>query len=546
MSGSRPSEFDADAAIVGAGPVGLAAALALADAGQRVLLIESGGARFDAAAQTLGDAEIVDPSRHAPMALATRRAFGGTSALWGGRAVPFDPQDFEPRPAAPGASWPIGADAALAHLGEACALLDCGPPAFGRAWPGAQGTLDGLDLTRLERWCAQPDLRKARGRAARHERITVLLDTTVVAVEIGEGRAASLRALRDGAELRLSPRSIVLACGGLETARLLLASREDRPQLFGGPDGALGRFYMGHLFGSIADLVFLREGADAEFLFAKDGSGRYARRRLALDAATQARLGLLNMAAWPEPPPIHDSRHGDAILSLAFLALAAPLLGPRLAPEAIRLRKIGPAPRRVAPHLWNALRGAPRAAAFAARFLAARYGSDVRLPGFFILNRARRYELHHHAEHLPRADSRATLSDARDALGRRRLRVDLRFGVEDARSVVGTIEAMAERLSAAGLARVEWRVPPEARIDAVLAQASDGFHQIGTARMSRDPRQGVVDADARVHGVANLFLAGSAIFPSSGQANPTLTAVALALRLAAHLKAEQLRLPEAA
>jgi len=99
------------------------------------------------------------------------------------------------------------------------------------------------------------------------------------------------------------------------------------------------------------------------------------------------------------------------------------------------------------------------------------------------------------------------------------------------------------RLAEAGIARIEHRLPEGERTAAVLAQASDGFHQIGTARMADDPRDGVVDRDARVHGVANLFLAGSAILPSSGQANPTLLAVALAARLVEHLKGTVKRLP---
>jgi choline dehydrogenase-like flavoprotein len=101
-------------------------------------------------------------------------------------------------------------------------------------------------------------------------------------------------------------------------------------------------------------------------------------------------------------------------------------------------------------------------------------------------------------------------------------------------------------MRAAGIAHLDYGVPPEERVAKVLAQASDGFHQIGLARMSSSEREGVVDTNARVYGTSNLFLAGSAIFPSSGQANPTLTAVALAARLAVHLKTAQLALPATA
>jgi len=255
---------------------------------------------------------------------------------------------------------------------------------------------------------------------------------------------------------------------------------------------------------------------------------------------------VLNMAAWPEPPPLDDPRHRSGILSLAYLALRAPVVGRMLSPEAIRLRKVGTGPLRLGAHARNIVKDIFGSSRQAAEFLFARYRSRVRMPGFFVANKAHRYAFSYHGEQLPSVDSAVTLSERTDALGQPRLAIDLRFGAADAASIVKTHELMAERLRASGIGRLEYNMPPEQRAAAVLAQASDGFHQIGTARMSANERDGVVDQNAKVHGVANLFLAGSAIFPSSGQANPTLTAVALAARLAAHLQNAQLSLPTAA
>jgi choline dehydrogenase-like flavoprotein len=217
-----------------------------------------------------------------------------------------------------------------------------------------------------------------------------------------------------------------------------------------------------------------------------------------------------------------------------------------LSPEAIRLRKVGTGPLRFAAHGGNIVRDAWASACQAAAFLTSRYGQRVRMPGFFVLNKAHRYTLNYHGEHLPSADSCVTLSRDTDALGQPRLHVDLRFHEQDALSVVGTHELIDARLRGAGIGRLDYKTPPEERVAVVLSQASDGFHQIGTARMSASERDGIVDADAKVHGVSNLFLAGSAIFPSSGQANPTLTAIALAARLAAHLQGVHRALPEPA
>lgn len=531
----------ADVAIVGIGPVGLKLALDCADAGMRVLLLESGVAGGDATAQALSDAELADPASHAAMGLAMRRGFGGTSALWGGRAVAFDDLDFAARAAVPGAAWPIGTAEVRPWYETACDFLDCGPPVFDEAWPGRAADIDGLRLTALERWCAQPDIARMHGaRVGAHPHITLALGATVLGVLLDEtgGAVRGLDVRHGDTPVTVTAKTYAVAAGGVETARLLMASREDRPALFGGPEGALGRFYMGHLFGSIADIQLTDQSADRLFEFHKDKSGRYVRRRFALDADTQARLGLINAAFWPDLPELYDPRHGSAILSLAYLALATPGIGPRLMSPAIRQRKLGPDKARVGAHVWNTIKGAPGAALFAARFLAARYGGKVRMPGFFVRNGAHRYALHYHSEQTPDAESRVTLADARDALGMKRARIDLRFGESDASSIVASHDALHERLSGAGIGRVVHRVPEGERRRAVLEQASDGFHQIGTARMSAEPKDGVVDRDARVHGVRNLYLAGSAIFPGSGQANPTLLAVALAARLAAQLKGE--------
>ncbi len=514
-------------------------ALDLADAGERVLLLDAGAADGTSGAPP-ARADIVNTASHAAMDLAVATGLGGTSKLWGGRAVPFDAIDFMRRGWIAGTEWPLTADEIRPWYETACRFFDCGPPAFNLPFDAApdDSIMDGLRLGDLERWCARNDMGKVHGERLRsHPNISFLANATVTKIKADAeaGRVTELHIFHNGQPCTVKPRAVVIAAGGIETTRIMLNSQRDAPFLFGGANGPLGRFYMGHAFGSIADIQFLREGYDNQYEFMKDTTGRYVRRRFTLDAQTQARLKLLNMSAWPDLPEIYDPGHGNAILSLAYLALATPVLGRKLMSEAIRLRKMGPGPVQVAPHLWNIIKGAPSAAVFAASFLKARYLSSARIPGFFIRNRAMRYALHFHSEHAPDAESRITLSRNLDNKGVPLARIDLRFGERDADSVLRTHDAMSERMERSGFARIEHRFKPEDRAAAILAQASDGFHQIGTARMSDDPRVGVVDANAKVHGLSNMFLAGSSIFPSSGQANPTLLAVALAARLANHL-----------
>jgi choline dehydrogenase-like flavoprotein len=171
----------------------------------------------------------------------------------------------------------------------------------------------------------------------------------------------------------------------------------------------------------------------------------------------------------------------------------------------------------------------------AARYLHGRYLASPRLPGFFIPNRAHRYAFFYHAEQAPTPESRVGLATERDALGMPRLHIDLRYSEIDARSAVENHRLIDRFLREAELARLDYAVADGEREASVLAQATDGYHQIGTTRMAADPAYGVVDADCRVHGAPNLFVASSSVFPTSGQANPTLLIAALSARLAAHV-----------
>ena len=142
-------------------------------------------------------------------------------------------------------------------------------------------------------------------------------------------------------------------------------------------------------------------------------------------------------------------------------------------------------------------------------------------------------------EQLPDPDSRLSLGQARDRLGQPRLRIDLRFSQADAALVVKAHAALEAWLVRNRLARLDYHAPPEQRAAAVLGGARDGAHQVGTIRMAARPGDGVVDGRCRVFGVPGLHVVSTAVLPTSGQANPTLVAVQLGLRLADDLAAER-------
>ena len=519
-----------DICVVGAGPVGISLALELARLGRRVLVLESGDAGPTAEAQALSDADIADAKTHVAMEIAVQRGLGGTSNLWGGRCVPFEPIDFEARPAVPHSGWPITMDDVAPHYAQACAHIGCGAADFRRALPGVPEGEFSFD--KLERWSREPRFALLHGDGLRrHPDIDLRLQATVTGLEFhADGRVARL-SLRGpgGTTAGLTPRATVLAAGGLETTRLLLAARRDAPARFGGPDGPLGRFYMGHVYGVAAEME-ISPAVDAGIEYFQDG-GNYIRRRFTPSAALQRREGLTNASLWPDYPLIRDAEHRNGVLSLAYLALSMPPVGRIIVAESIRQHYVGDGPSRL-PHIANILRDLPRTAAFVPSFLYRRYVARPRMPGFFQRNAARRYAIRFHAEHTPNPDSRVVLGSAVDAFGLPRLAIDLRYRRADVDPLIRTHDLFGDWLRRTGTGTMRWLVPEAERADYILAQCYDGHHQIGTTRMGDTAETGVVDRDCRVFGAANLFVAGSSVFPTAGEANPTLTAVALAMRLA--------------
>jgi choline dehydrogenase-like flavoprotein len=540
------SQEIADVCIVGSGPVGMALALEFDQRGRDVLVLESGGE--EANDNDASRAEIVDPARHAPMNLAVRRALGGTSWTWGGRCVPFDDVDFMPRDFVADALWPIGAKDIRASYEGAAKHLLCGSADF--HVPYLRPLRDGLVADSVERWARDSRILLAhRKRLMDSERIQLSLNSTVTGMHVAQdGRTVeSLAVTTRSGPCAVKARRFVLAMGGVETARFLLQVQQHWPHHFGGLDGPLGRYYMGHISGKIANICFDHASFWRDFDFVLDrGCGAFYRRRFTLDAEVQLKHRVLNTAFWPDNPAFYDPHHGNGVLSGVFLALAFPPIGRCLLPEGIRLAHTGLRPYPLAAHLKNAVLGAPRGAADIYRILRDRFVKKPRKPGFLVPTRGGEYALHYHAEQVPNCESRITLSRGKDAYGMARAVIDLRYVDQDVQSVIDSHKILDAALRANGLGRLEYMYPAEQLPDSVNAQASDGYHQVGTTRMGTDPKTSVVDANLQVHGVSNLFVVSSGVFPTSGQANSTLLAVALALRLATHLDAQSMEVPETA
>lgn len=531
----------ADVCVVGGGAAGISLALSLSGQGLSIILLESGRMDEDRATQALYAGEVADERLHSPTDKYRQRRLGGSTGTWGGRSMPFDPLDFETRPQVPHSGWPISYDDLLPFYPRANALAEAGRFAYdadealgGVAPPMVRGfESDVVRTNGLERFSCPTNFGRRYERRLRvAPDIQVLLGANCTGIRLqADGRSVREVAVATlaGRRFRVAARATVLAMGGLETARLLLASRDVVPHGVGNEHDVVGRYYMCHIAGNVGTLVFNGRPQDVRHGYEVTPEGIYCRRRLSIAPAEQRRHGLANCVARLHFSRITDPRHRNGVLSGLFLArrFISYEYGKRLNDGTELSAGL------YARHLWNVMTDPVDTAAFLAHWAAKRTLAQRKFPSVILRNRTNRFSLEMHGEQIPRADSRVTLSDRQDALGMPQLRVDWRYSPEDITSVRGMLDLVARELERSRAGRLEY--DRDTLEEDLMRFGAYGGHHIGTARMGSDPRTSVVDADCRVHSVRDLFVAGSAAFPTSSQANPTLTLIALSLRLGQHL-----------
>ena len=295
-----------------------------------------------------------------------------------------------------------------------------------------------------------------------------------------------------GMRRRVKARRYVLALGGLETVRLMLASRDVKPAGVGNDHDNLGRYYMTHLAATAGSISFSGPPSSIAHGYERDADGVYVRRRLTIRAEAQRKLGLLNLIFRTHPPDPADPAHGDSILSAMYLVKDLVLYE-----YSRRFRDAQVTGARRLRHVGNMVREPLRLARYGRIWLTDRILADRKLPSVVLDSPNNRYALEFHAEQAPSRESRMTL----------------------------------------GVGKLDY--DPELVVEATIKAGAYGGHHLGAARMSVRPEDGVVDENLKVHGVDNLYVASGAVFPTSSQANPTLTIVAQALRLGDHLRAAQ-------
>jgi len=510
--------IDADLCIVGAGAAGIPLARTFLGTGLRVAVLEGGGLEPDQATQDLNAGEIVD-SHHSSPLTNRLRMFGGTTGHWGGRVRPLDPIDFEPRAAVPMSGWPFRYDTLAPYYDQANRVVEVGPPLYDapRELASRLGRTIDFDDDRVRTFLFQFSPPTRFGEAFRAElvqapNVAVYLyaNVTGLAADADADMVERARfATLDGKRFEASARHFVLATGGLEVPRLLLLSDDVAAAGLGNQNDLVGRFYMTHLtlFPNAYGLVAAPRFDRSIFDWALRHDGHQYQAAIGPTPAMLERLSLGNFRATINP----HGRSGTGRGSVKKI-----------------VRTLGNAewPDELGRHFGNIIRDLDDLGTSFWRRLMNR---DLDPPPPPIME----YSLHMSAEQVPNRDSRVRLSDRRDALGMRRIAVEWRLSETDWRTAIEGTTFLLDELGRNdfGRGRPAWDTPEE-----WLAFEGSGNHHMGGTRMADDPKRGVVDSDCRVHGIANLYVAGSSVFPTGGFTNPTLTIIALALRLGDHLK----------
>ncbi|MGG6293718.1 GMC oxidoreductase [Leptolyngbya sp. AN02str] len=522
--------------IVGGGPAGLTIAREFAEQNFQVHIIESGGIEYDEDTQSLTDANVIgDP--YPTVRETRRRQLGGTAHCWEGqsgyrqygwRCLPLEPIDFEQRDWLPYSGWPFTRSDLDPYYERAQAVCQIGPYAYDTDfWQDQRAQPLVFKSDRLTSSISQYGLRdpftsEYPASIRQTSNITTLLYANVVEIETNDSGCSVTRvriATLQGNQFWLEANIFILATGGLENARLLLASNRQQAAGLGNQHDVVGRYFMDRPILSCSLIPYspkIFEQTNLYDIYSSKGVPIMARFKLSESVMRQERL--LNNGAQLFPRPLPHQR--EATLALRDL-LTALRNGKPLPDLTKRLSMLLQGADYVATaSFWSAIRSIP----------SLRRGDWSYLP--LEKRRFSLFEIFYQIEQAPDPNNRITLSAERDRMGMPKTEIHWRINDIDSRNAIRIQEIWAEELDKAGIGKLEFaRTWAEQKFEKPAMH-----HHLGSTRMHNDPKQGVVDANCQVHGLSNLFIAGSSVFPTSGYSNPTLTIIALSLRLADHIK----------
>ena len=507
--------LDFDLCVIGAGAAAITLAQQLDKKEMRVCLLESGGPEFDAELQQAAWVDAVgDPVRRD--IVSHPRQLGGATRLWGGRCVMFRPLDLEARPWANTPAWPLRYDELQTYYGRAAAVLqvpslDRFKPQTWQAEAAYAPFFDNHLTPEMFIWCDVVDMAEYYTPLLKASpNVQLIFHANVTELVTGErDKAVSSVTVKttNGRTHTITARAFVLAAGGMENVRLLLASRGTDSAGIGNQHDLVGRGFMDHPKSrDCGAIVPNNDNFRFSLLFKQKTDYGELQFNLSFTEQLQREEQLLNHCIYLDEPQYKEW------MTPGYRAF-------KQVQERVKTK-------RFSPDLLSQL----------GRMMV-NFGDVVDYTRKVRANRPLT------PDHIPFANQleqtadpqrRITLNDERrDQFGVPTLKLDWWLNDAEKRSLIRFHELLDAYLRRHNLGRLESRIlndPDD------WPQFVNAHHPTGTLRMSHDPSQGVVDAHWRVHGMANLYVTGSAVLPSVSHANPTFTIVALAVRLAEQLK----------
>ncbi len=522
------ANLECDICIIGSGPAGATIAQELAGTRLNITLLESGGLSRHDATDRLNDIESVGWPRVMDQWLVRNRIVGGTSHTWSGRCTLFNEIDLETRSWVPHSGWPLELSQLKPFLDRSAAYLGLGKGSgyqdrhfwsyAGRRPPKPELNSDAL-LPCFWQFSRDPKRPMDHMRlgpallAKLPQNVSLLTNATVLHINVNAA-ATAVNAVEvaslDGRHHVVHARIVIVCAGGVENARILLASNQTMPTGLGNQHDLVGRFLMDHPRGNVASFQIAGSAA-LQKLFGhyhvvdRSGGHMYAH-GMRLSPQIQQDEQLLNCAAW-----IAGDIGADDPWNAVRRLLRRQDLGPS---------SIGRDAMAIASNLGLVSRGL----------------NNFFIEGNGLPHKLDRLNLVCMAEQMPDPNSRVTLADSRDRFGIRHSRIDWRVNEMEHRTVRRMAELVREAFQCVGLPTPilePWVEQGRPMPDDIFR---DVAHPTGTTRMGDDQATSVVDADCQVHGIDGLYVAGSSVFPTTGHANPTQMIVALAIRLADTIK----------
>ncbi len=489
--------IEGDICIIGAGAAGISMALEWINTPYKVILLEGGGFEYESQMQDLYKGKTTG-QRYYPLESARLHYFGGTTGHWAGFCSPLDPIDFQQRDWVPHSGWPIKREDLDPFYARAQRNLDLGPYEYGDSyWKAKDPSLDSLPFDKSavfnKMWQFSPPTRfgtKYKNTIVNAPNIYLYTYANVTDIAANEHASAIKQVTVKnfaGKTHTVKARYFVMACCAIQNARMLLASNKQSPKGLGNDNDLVGRHFMEHLEIKSAELWLTRP--EELKLYALDFGKTKARAELAISEQKQREKEILNGTA--SLTPLDVARHEPAMID-------------KWTADTADQKKLF---AKLSEKKSNSKNG---------------YGS---------------YQLFTRIEQAPNPNSRVTLDTDRDALGVPRAMLHWELTPLEKRSVRTIYELIGQQLGVLSKGRIRLMEYLRDEHDNSWPEfTGGGWHHMGTTRMSNDPKQGVVDANCKVHGISNLFIAGSSCYTTAGASNPTLTVVALTLKLSDHLK----------